>query len=497
MGFILSLVQGTSSARAVLFDEAGDVAGISSMELGHSYPEHGRVEFDAMELWHGQRHVATQVLHDVGVRAEEIDAVALSNQRESFVVWDRETGEPICPAISWQDHRTAVECTELRTSPMGAEIEKRTGLVVDAYFSGTKLGWVMRHVPQARALASEGRLMCGTIDTWTLWQLTGGDRFETEPSNACRTLLYNLESGDWDPYLLEHFGIPREALPEIRDTDHHFGNITSIPDLAGLPVVGIAADQSASLFGQACFKPGMARSSYGSGSFVLVQAGAKIPPSAAPFLRTVAWQLGGEREFALEGSVFACGAVVDWLVDGLRILDHPSEVELLASRVDSADGVYFVPAFDGLGAPTWDNSAAGMIIGIRRRTESAHIARAALESIAFRIEEILSLLRTVSKFPLKELRVDGAAAENDLLLQMQADYSGIAVARPESLETAALGVAHIARLKLGHTTSRKDIEKQWRSDRVFKRGIDAEAAATALRDWRAALERSLGWHKKA
>jgi glycerol kinase len=493
MHFILALDQGTTSARAMVFDHAGAVNAMAQREFKQIYPQPGWVEHDPDEIWDTQLAVAREVLAKAKLTARDIAAIGITNQRETTVVWDRATGTPIHNAIVWQDRRTAGFCDELKAAGHGAEIARRTGLVLDAYFSATKVKWLLDDVPQARTMAREGRLAFGTIDTWLLWKLSGGKAHITDVSNASRTLLYNLHDGVWDETLLERFDVPRNMLPQVMRSSAVVAQ--SMPELFGAPIAiaGMAGDQQAALFGQRCVKPGLVKNTYGTGCFMLMHTGERIIQSQQQLLTTCAVQHGTVREYALEGSVFIGGAVVQWLRDGLGIVKSASEVEALAASVTDNGGVYFVPAFAGLGSPHWDPYARGNISGLTRGSTAAHIARAALESIAYQTADVLDAMQTDSGISITELRVDGGAASNDLLMQFQADVMGVPVVRPRVTETTALGAAYLAGLAVGYWTSADEIDVQWQVERRFEPLMKQGEAQKLRVTWKKAVERARGW----
>jgi len=493
MPYLLALDQGTTSSRAILFDEEGRIVSSAQKEFRQHYPQAGWVEHDPLEIWATQRGVAAEALERARLSAREVAAIGITNQRETVVLWDRRTGEPVAPAIVWQDRRTADFCGALKRSGAEAEIRRRTGLLADPYFSGTKLRWLLDHVDGARPRAERGELAFGTIDTWLLWNLTGGRVHATDPSNASRTLLYNIHTGAWDGELLRLLGVPAEVLPEVRPSSGIFGE--TLPELLGAPVAvgGVAGDQQAALFGQACFEAGLAKNTYGTGCFLLMQTGAEAVESRHRLLTTVAWQAGGRLEYALEGSVFIGGAVVQWLRDGLGLIRSSEEVEPLAASVEDSHGVYFVPAFTGLGAPHWDAWARGAIVGLTRGVTAAHLARAALESIAFQVADVVSAMEADSGLRVNELRVDGGASRNNLLLQFQADLLGAPVVRAAVTETTALGAAYLAGLAVGVFNGRASLALQWKADRRFEPRMSRDEAQARRRRWTRAVERGKGW----
>lgn len=495
MRYILALDQGTTVSRAILFDESGGVAGVAQREVPRYFPVPGRVEQDPANLWHTQLQVAEQVLHNVGASRTEVVGIGISNQRETTIIWERATGKPVHRAIVWQDRRTAEACAELRARGHGDLVRDRTGLVIDPYLAATKIRWILDNVTGARKRAEKGELAFGTVDSWLLWNLTGGKVHATDPTNASRTLLYNLEAGEWDFEMLKLFDIPAKLLPQIRDTSGHFAEVDCGSSLDGLPVLAMVGDQHAALFGQACFQPGMTKGTYGTGCFILMYTGSKPLRSRHRLLSTLAWQINGKREYALEGSVFVGGAVVRWLRDRIGVIEDAREIETLAAGVDNAGGVYFVPAFAGLGAPHWDAEARGLIIGLTESTGRAHLARAALEAIAYQCSDVLQTMREDSGLPIPELRVDGGAVENDLIMQFQADLMQVPVLRPEMAATAALGAAGLAGLAVGVWASREAFAAQWELNRRFEPECSPEEAAERQAGWQRALERAKGWNQ--
>ena len=491
MKYILALDQGTTSSRAILFDRQGAVVAVAQKEYPQIYPRPGWVEHDPDAIWSSQFEVLQEVIERAAVPPTDIAGIGITNQRETTVVWDRATGRPIHPAIVWQDRRTAPLCDALKRRKLAPLIRRKTGLVVDAYFSATKLAWLLKHVPGARARARRGELAFGTVDSWLIWNLTGGRTHVTDASNASRTMLFNLKTGDWDPELLELFDVPRSLLPEVRGSSEIVGEarIGSV----GIPIAGIAGDQQAALFGQACHSPGMVKNTYGTGCFLLMNTGTKPVTSRNNLLTTVAWRIGGRTEFALEGSVFIAGAVVQWLRDGLGLIKASGEVESLAASVPDNGGVYVVPAFAGLGAPHWDAYARGSISGLTRGTTGGHLARAALEGIAYQVRDVIDAMQRDAGLRLRELRVDGGACANNLLLQFQADILGTAVVRPKVAETTALGAAYLAGLATGFWKDRKEIAAQWQTDRRFTSTMKAPRRRELLRGWSRALDRSRNW----
>ena len=491
--FILAFDQGTTSSRAIVFDGEGRVRGQAQREFRQIFPRPGWVEHDPRDIWSTQFGVAQEAIAAAGLRATDIAAIGLTNQRETTLIWDRKTGQPIHNAIVWQDRRTAGLCDRLRADGHEDPIRQKTGLLLDAYFSGTKIKWLLDHVPDARARAERGELAFGTVDTWLVWNLSGGALHVTDASNASRTLLYDIHAGAWDADLLRTLDVPESLLPEVRSSSDIYGE--TAPGLFGarIPIAGIAGDQQAATFGQACLERGMAKNTYGTGCFMLMNTAGDAVPSRNRLLTTVAWQLNGRRAYALEGSVFVAGAVVQWLRDGLGIIRSSDEIEALASSVPDSGGVYMVPAFVGLGAPHWDAYARGTMHGLTRGSTKAHIARAALESIAFQSAELLNAMQADSGGSLQQLRVDGGGSRNDLMMQFQADLLGVPVVRPKITETTALGAAYLAGLAVGYWPGVETLRDQWRVDRVFEPAMGADERENRMTQWRKAVERSMGW----
>lgn len=489
--YILALDQGTTSSRAILFDHAGRIHGIAQQEFRQIFPQSGWVEHDANEIWQSQLAVAQQVIKRHDVKAGDIAAIGITNQRETTVVWDRRTGEPIANAIVWQDHRTAGICDALRAEGRTALFQERTGLVIDAYFSGTKLKWLLDHVPEARSRAERGELAFGTIDSWLIYKLCGEHVVDT--SNASRTLLFNIHTLAWDDELLGLLSIPTSMLPRVVPGCGVVGRTSN--DLFGAPIAiaGIAGDQQAATFGQACHLPGMAKNTYGTGCFMLMNTGSQAITSTNNLLTTVGWTIENQTDYMLEGSVFNAGAAVQWLRDGLGIIQNSSDVEALAASVSDTGGVFFVPAFAGLGAPYWDAYARGTMVGISRGTTKAHIARATLASIAYQSADVLEAMQKDAAIDLTELRVDGGAARNDLLMQFQADVLGVPVVRPTVTETTALGAAYLAGLAVGYWRSREEIVAQWQIQKRFEPTMAESERNQRLSDWRRAVQRSQHW----
>ncbi len=493
MPVILALDQGTTSSRAIVFDHAGQIVSVAQQEFRQIFPQAGWVEHDPEEIWTTQLAVAREALGRAGLTARDVAAIGITNQRETTVVWDRATGAPVYNAIVWQDRRTSGFCDTLKAAGLGDGIQRKTGLVIDAYFSGSKLRWILDHVPGARARAERGELAFGTIDTWLAWKLTRGGLHLTDPSNASRTMLYDIVKGDWDDELLGWLGVPRGVLPEVRASGEVLGRTAAGVFDAAIPIAGIAGDQQAALFGQQCFTRGLAKNTYGTGCFMLMNVGREAAASKHRLLSTVAWRIGANTDYALEGSVFVGGAVVQWLRDGLGIITSSAEVEPLAASVPDAGGIYLVPAFAGLGAPHWDQYARGLLVGVTRGTTKAHLARAALEGIAFQVADVLDVMKADSGIALDELRVDGGAAANGLLMQFQADILGVPVARPKVIETTALGAAFLAGLAVGFWASPAELEEAWQLDRRFEPRMGADERASRRARWTKALERARDW----
>jgi glycerol kinase len=495
MSFILALDQGTTSSRALVFDHDGNIRAAAQKEFSQIFPQPGLVEHDAEEIWASQLGVAMEAIARAGLTAADIAAIGIANQRETTIVWDRSSGRPIHNAIVWQDRRTSGECDRLKAEGLEPLFRERTGLVLDAYFSGTKLAWILDRVPGARSRAEAGELAFGTVDSWIVWNLTGGERHVTDASNASRTLLFNIHNGQWDPQLLEILRIPPQVLPEVVPSSQVYGETAARFLAARLPIAGMAGDQQAALFGQLCDRPGMAKNTYGTGCFMLMHTGDRPVASQHNLLTTVACRIGNRSEYALEGSVFVAGAAVQWLRDGLGIIRSSGEVEALAASVPDNGGVYLVPAFVGLGAPHWDPYARGALFGLTRGSTAGHIARATLESIAFQTADLLEAMEADAGTPLAELRVDGGATANDLLMQFQADLLGCPVVRPRIRETTALGAAYLAGLAVGFWSDRAEIGKLWQAERTFTPAMERGQAAELRHRWSRALERTKGWEQ--
>ena len=489
--YILALDQGTTSSRAMVIDDAGNVVSIRQRPFKQIFPRPGWVEHSPTEIWSSQSGVATEVLAAADLTERDIAAIGITNQRETTVLWDRATGEPVYNAIVWQDRRTAEFCDGLRERGDAPMIQAKTGLLPDAYFSGSKLNWLLENVPGARARAEEGKLAFGTVDSWLIWKLTQGERHVTDATNASRTMLFNIHTLEWDEELLKLLKIPRSVLPEVVASSGHCATTKGI--LNGISVAGIAGDQQAALFGQMCSEPGMAKCTFGTGSFMLLNTGTTPMTSKNKLLTTIAWKIGDTVEYALEGSMLMAGAVVQWLRDELQMIRSSAEIEELAASVSSTNGVVLVPAFAGLGAPHWDQYARGALLGMTRGTSRAHIARAALEGIALQVTDVLEAMQTDSGLPLAQLRVDGGASANNLLMQIQADVLGIDVVRPKNAEATVLGAAYLAGLAVGYWPDKETIARQWQVDRIFKPQTDAEARRRVRATWHKALGRACNW----
>ncbi|MFZ1371703.1 MAG: glycerol kinase GlpK, partial [Ferruginibacter sp.] len=491
--YILALDQGTTSSRAIIFDEKGAMITTVQKEFTQIFPQPGWVEHDAGEIWSTQLGVAAEAITKAGLSPENIAAIGITNQRETTVVWERATGKPICNAIVWQDRRTASFCDELRTKGLDKTIRQKTGLIVDAYFSASKIKWILDHVEGAREKAAKGELCFGTIDTWLVWNLTKGQVHVTDVSNASRTMLCNIHTGQWDGELEKIFDIPGNMLPQIRSSSEVYGTTQNILTSHNIPIAGIAGDQQAALFGQMCTKPGMVKNTYGTGCFMLMNTGEQPVISNNNLLTTIAWKVNGITHYALEGSVFIAGAVVQWLRDGLEVIKRSGDVEALAASVQDTEGVYFVPAFAGLGAPHWNQYAKGTMVGITRGTTAAHIARASLESIAYQTMDVLNAMEADSGISIKELRVDGGATVNNLLMQFQADILNTKVVRPKVSETTALGAAYLAGLAVGYWKSIDQIQDQWQVDVQFESRMPEAKQAELKKGWQRAIKSAIAW----
>ncbi len=494
--YILALDQGTTSSRAILFDQGGTIAGTAQKEFTQIYPKAGWVEHDPMEIWGTQSGVAREVLDRAGVKAEEIAAIGITNQRETTVVWDKNTGKPIYNAIVWQCRRTAPICDSLKAKGLEAAVRRKTGLVVDAYFSGTKVKWILDHVEGAREKAEAGQLLFGNIDTWLIWNLTGGTVHVTDYSNAARTMLFNINTLEWDKEILEELGIPASMLPEAKPSSCVYGNTSKEWFGMEIPIAGAAGDQQAALFGQACYVPGMAKNTYGTGCFMLMNTGEKPVESQKGLLTTIAWGLEGKVEYALEGSIFVAGAAVQWLRDELKIIDNAAASEELASAVPDSNGVYVVPGFVGMGAPYWDMYARGAVLGLTRGANRNHLVRATLESIAYQTRDVLEAMQEDSGIRLKSLKVDGGAVVNNFLMQFQSDILGVPVDRPVVTETTALGAAYLAGLAVGFWPDKDEIARKWRVDKTFAPAMDQSQKESKYAGWKKAVGRALKWEEE-
>ena len=493
MKHILALDQGTTSSRAIVFNQAGQPVAVAQQEFPQSYPQPGWVEHDPETLWQTQAAVAVEALQKAGITARNVAAIGIANQRETTLLWDRTTGQAVAPAIVWQDRRTAEACAILRAASREAAIRARSGLLLDPYFSATKLAWLLASQPGLRARAETGELAFGTVDSWLAWKLTGGAAHVTDASNASRTLLFDLQTGDWSDELLAEFAIPRAVLPRVVDSSGVLGTVSALPELAGLPIAALVGDQQGALAGQGCFSAGLAKNTYGTGCFLLMHTGDQALAPPPGLLSTVAARRAGRLSYALEGSVFIGGAVVQWLRDGLGLVGQSSEIEALAASVPDSGGVAFVPAFVGLGAPYWDPQARGAIFGLTRGSTGAHIARAALESIALQVADLVGALESESAQPLAELRVDGGAAANNLLLQLQADLLGRPVVRPLITETTALGAAYLAGLAVGVWRDDNELASLWQAERRFEPRMPAAEVAAIKARWQEAVSRCRSW----
>lgn len=491
--YILSFDQGTTSSRAIIFNKEGAIISTAQKEFTQIFPQPGWVEHDANEIWSTQLGVAAEAITKAGLTIKDIAAIGITNQRETTVVWDRQTGQPIYNAIVWQDRRTAAYCDELKSAGYHTNIQQKTGLVVDAYFSATKLKWILDNVNGAREKANNGNLCFGTVDSWLLWKLTDGQVHATDVTNASRTMLFNIHTLSWDDELLQLMNIPASLLPQVKSSSEIYGYTQHILTASSVPVAGIAGDQQAALFGQMCMQPGMVKNTYGTGCFMLMNTGEKPVASKNNLLTTIAWQVNGKTNYALEGSVFIAGAVVQWLRDGLQIIRTSADVEKLAQQVSSSDGVYMVPAFAGLGAPYWNQHARGIIVGITRGTTAAHIARACVESIAFQTMDVLNAMQADAGFAIKELRVDGGASANDMLMQFQSDLLNTQVIRPTITETTALGAAYLAGLAVGYWSNVEEIQQQWQVDKRFDATINEEQRNHSSKAWRRAIHAAKAW----
>ncbi|HMU45460.1 MAG TPA: glycerol kinase GlpK [Chitinophagaceae bacterium] len=491
--YILALDQGTTSSRSMLFDQQGNIISVAQKEFKQIFPQPGWVEHDANEIWSTQFGTMAEAVAKAHINMKQVAGIGITNQRETTVVWDRKTGHPIYNAIVWQDRRTASYCDELKAAGKKNTIQQKTGLIIDAYFSATKLKWILDNVKDARKKAANGELAFGTIDTWLTWKLTNGDVHVTDVSNASRTMLFNIQTMQWDDELLKLFDIPVAVLPEVKPSSKIYGVTGNIVPDSRIPVAGIAGDQQSALFGQMCTQPGMVKNTYGTGCFMLMNTGEKVIASKNNLLTTVAWQINDKTEYALEGSVFIAGAVVQWLRDELKIIRNSKEVEVLAAQVADTDGVFIVPAFAGLGAPHWNQHARGSIFGLTRGSSNAHIAKAALESIAFQAYDVLKAMQADSGIEIKELRVDGGATVNDQLMQFQSDILDCNVVRPKITETTALGAAYLAGLAVGYWKSVGEIQQQWQVEKTFTAGMTTEKRNQLITGWQRAVKAAIAW----
>ena len=491
--YILSLDQGTTSSRAIIFDRNGNIISVAQKEFTQYFPQPGWVEHDANEIWSTQLGVATEAVLKAGLTIHDIAGIGITNQRETAVVWDRRTHQPIHPAIVWQDRRTAQYCDELKKDGSSIMIREKTGLVTDAYFSATKVKWILDHVPGARAKAERGDLCFGTIDSWLLWKLTNGTVHATDVTNASRTLIYNIHTLQWDEDLLRLFNIPHNMLPEVSSSSEIYGHTQQLLTAAAIPVSGIAGDQQAALFGQMCTRPGMVKNTYGTGCFMLMNTGDKPVASNNNLLTTIAWKVNNQVQYALEGSVFIAGAVVQWLRDGLHMIQTSAEIELLAMKEENNGGVYMVPAFTGLGAPYWNQHARGTIVGLTRGTTQSHLARAAVESIAYQTMDVLKAMQADSGLPIAEVRVDGGATVNNYLMQFQADILDTSVIRPMVTETTALGAAYLSGLAVGLWNDRTELEAYWQKERIFIPSMEEAERKSLQKGWSRAIRAAEAW----
>jgi glycerol kinase len=489
--YILALDQGTTSSRAILFDEHGSICATAQKEFTQIFPQAGWVEHDANEIWSSQAGVAAEVMASAGIAGAQVASIGITNQRETTIIWNKQTGLPVHNAIVWQDRRTADYCDGLKKSGHAGMVKEKTGLFIDPYFSATKIKWILDNVSGARKLAESGLLAFGTVDSWLAWKFTNGQKHITDVSNASRTMLLNIKKLEWDEDLLRLFDIPKNILPEVCSSSEAYAHIS--PSFFGteVPLGGIAGDQQAALFGQACFEPGMVKNTYGTGCFIMVNAGQQ-PVFTDQMISTIAWRIGGQITYAIEGSIFIGGALVQWLRDGLQLFNRSADVEALAHTVADSGGLYLVPAFAGLGSPHWDPYARGLMIGITRGTTKAHVSRAALDAITFQVKEVIDDILN-SSVKLKELRVDGGASANNDLMQLQADALGLRIIRPKITETTALGAAYLAGLAVGYWSGLEDISRQWQTDRIFDPGPDRQKQQQFYKNWLRAVERSKGW----
>jgi glycerol kinase len=491
--FILALDQGTTSSRAILFDQQGQIVSVAQKEFTQIFPQPGWVEHDPQEIWSTQAGVAAEATVKAGMNGKNIAAIGITNQRETVIVWDKTTGVPVYNAIVWQDRRTAEYCDELKAQGKAEQIREKTGLIIDSYFSATKVKWVLDNVPGARQKAEAGELICGTVDTWLIWNFTRGELHVTDVTNASRTMLFNINTMEWDDELLALFTIPKSMLATVRQSSEVYGETKTTIFASAIPIAGIAGDQQAALFGQMCTVPGMVKNTYGTGCFMLMNIGDKPKLSKNNLLTTVAWKINGQTQYAFEGSTFIAGAVVQWLRDGLGIIKTSAEVEELALKVKDTEGVYFVPAFAGLGAPYWNSNVRGTIVGMTRGTTAAHIARAAIESIAYQTADVLKAMEADAGVKIKELRVDGGATANNLLMQFQSDLLEAKVIRPNVVETTALGAAYLAGLAVGYWKDVEEIQQLWQSEKEFSPVPNSEAITKGIAEWKKAIKAAQAW----
>jgi glycerol kinase len=496
-GFILALDQGTTSSRAIVFDHEGQIRSVAQKEFTQIFPQPGWVEHDPNEIWSSQAGVAAEAITKMGINGRNLKAIGITNQRETTIVWNRETGMPVYNAIVWQDRRTADFCDQLKEKGLLEKIRAKTGLIIDAYFSASKINWILNNVAGTKQLANEGKLAFGTVDSWLVWKFTRGKVHVTDVTNASRTMLYNIIDQCWDEELLEIFGVPKSMLPEVKQSSELYGETETTIFASRVPLAGIAGDQQAALFGQMCTGEGMVKNTYGTGCFMLMNIGEQFIASKNNLLTTIAWKINGKIAYAFEGSIFIGGAVVQWLRDGLGIIKTSSEVEQLATSVNDTAGVYFVPAFAGLGAPYWDSNARGTIVGLTRGTTSGHIARAAVESIAFQTVDVLKAMEADARVKIKELRVDGGATANNLLMQFQADLLGCKVIRPKIVETTALGAAYLAGLAVGYWKNLDEIQQQWKSEKDFYPSATPDKVKTEMENWANAVKTTQTWSVKS
>ncbi|MDB5132331.1 MAG: glycerol kinase [Mucilaginibacter sp.] len=492
-GYILALDQGTTSSRAIIFDHSGQIRSVAQKEFTQIFPQPGWVEHDPTEIWSTQAGVAAEATVKLGINGKNIRAIGITNQRETTIVWNRETGDPVYNAIVWQDRRTAAYCDHLKKEGLTDFIRSKTGLIIDAYFSASKINWILNHVKGAKELAAAGKLAFGTVDSWLVWKFTRGKVHVTDVTNASRTMLYNVRKETWDEELLQIFDIPKSMLPEVKQSSEIYGQTETTIFASKIPIAGIAGDQQAALFGQMCIDKAMVKNTYGTGCFMLMNIGDDFIESKNNLLTTIAWKINGKTQYAFEGSIFIGGAVVQWLRDGLGIIKSSAEIEKLALSVNDTGGVYFVPAFAGLGAPYWDPEARGTIVGLTRGTTAGHIARAAIESIAYQTVDVLRAMEADAGLKIKELRVDGGATANNLLMQFQADLLDCKVIRPSVVETTALGAAYLAGLAVGYWNNVEEIQQQWRSERDFIPGADRSEVQVAMKGWERAVDAAQKW----